>query len=180
MPDGRHRTPLRRYDPSRRSYEAVEPRDVIAELNTRFQTKDDRYFTMTYGVLNAQTSVLRLSQAGNPNPILIERRGKVTALSTGGMPVGLWPDMEFDSIEVPFQCGDRLVLYSDGVSECANADEEEFGDARLLEYLRATATSRSTRLLNGLERKLETWHGSSDFADDVSVLALEFTGEQIQ
>ncbi|HYI97096.1 MAG TPA: SpoIIE family protein phosphatase [Bryobacteraceae bacterium] len=179
-PDGRNRTPLRRYDRKANSYEAVEPSDVITELNTRFQTRDDRYFTMTYGVLNAQTSVLRLAQAGNPNPVLIERRGKATALSSGGMPVGLWPDMVFDSIEVPFQCGDRLVLYSDGVSECANADEVEFGDARLLEYLKATAHQPLEETLNGLEKELEAWRGSTDFADDVSVLALEFMGEHIQ
>jgi sigma-B regulation protein RsbU (phosphoserine phosphatase) len=179
-PEGPHRTPLTRYGPRGSTCEAVEPREVISELNSRFQTKDDSYFTMTYGVLNAQTSVLRLAQAGNPNPVLIDRAGSVKALSSGGMPVGLWPDMDFDCVEVPFGSGDRLVLYSDGVSECANVEGVEFGDARVLEYLNASALHPLDTMLNGLEEKLEIWRGSTDFADDVSVLALEFTGEEIQ
>jgi sigma-B regulation protein RsbU (phosphoserine phosphatase) len=179
MPDGSHRSPLTRYDPRSGSYEVVEPRHVISELNSRFQAKNDKYFTMTYGVLNAQTSILKLAQAGNPNPLLIERSGSVRSLGSGGMPVGLWPEMDFDCIEVSLRSGDRLVLYSDGVSECASVDEEEFGDARVLEVLSGAARQPLDVMLKSLEEELETWHGSEDFADDVSMLALELTGEKI-
>ena len=61
-------------------------------------------------------------------------------LTNGGTPVGLWPDMDFDCIEVPFQRGDRLVLYSDGIPECTNPRNEEFGDERLMKYLSESAT----------------------------------------
>jgi sigma-B regulation protein RsbU (phosphoserine phosphatase) len=179
-PDGPSATPLRRGDRSCATCEAVEPREVICDLNARFQTKDDRYFTMTYGVIDPELSVLRLAQAGNPNPVLIERGGSVCTLSSGGMPVGLWPDMDFDSIEVPFRAGDRLVMYSDGVSECANTEGAEYSDARVLDYLTANARQPLDTVLNGLEQELETWRGSPAFADDVSVLALEHTGEHIQ
>lgn len=180
MPDGAHGSPLKRYDAHRDAYQVVEPRDVISELNKRFQTKDDKYFTMSYGLLDSQASILRLAQAGNPNPVLIQANGNVRSLSDGGMPVGLWPEMDFDCVEVPFQPGDRLVLYSDGVSECADRENDEFSDARLLEYLSGAAKQPLEQMLSGLEQELEAWHGSGEFADDVSLLALELTGEKVQ
>jgi sigma-B regulation protein RsbU (phosphoserine phosphatase) len=71
-------------------------------------------------------------------------------------------------------------MYSDGVSECANTEGAEYSDARVLDYLTANARQPLDTVLNGLEQELETWRGSPAFADDVSVLALEHTGEHIQ
>jgi len=178
-PDGAHNSPLKRYDAACGDIVVVRPSDVISELNERFQTRDDKHFTMSYGVLDPHRRVLRLAQAGNPNPVLIRRGGRVTTLSNGGMPVGLWPEIDFDSVEVPFELGDRLVLYSDGISECANSQNEEFGDARMLAYLSNACNSSLESMLKGLERELERWHGSVDFEDDVSVLALELVREEI-
>ena len=172
-PDGAHNSPLKKFDA------IVRPNEVISELNRRFQAKDDQYFAMSYGVLDSKSSVLRLAQAGNPNPVLIQPGGQVKTLSNGGMPIGLCPEMDFDFVEVPVAVGDRLLLYSDGISECANSQHEEFGDARLLEYLSKSAHHPLDDVLNGLERELERWHGSSDFDDDVSLLALELIGEEI-
>jgi phosphoserine phosphatase RsbU/P len=178
-PDSAHNSPLKKYDADCGEFTVVRPSEVISELNQRFQARDDKYFTMSYGVLDSRSSLLRVAQAGNPNPVLIHPGGHVRTLSSGGMPVGLWPDMDFDSVEVPFTRGDRLVLYSDGISECANENHEEFGDARLLEYLSSTADRPLREMLNGLERELESWHGCADFEDDVSLLALESIGEEI-
>ena len=66
------------------------------------------------------------------------------------------------------------------MSECTNGDSQEFGDARVLDYLTVNARQPMEAMLNGLEQMLETWRGSMVFADDVSVLALEYMGEQVQ
>ena len=75
-PDATDGSPLKRYDRAAGRFELAEPREVMAELNRRFQSKDDRYFTMTYGLLDSETSLLRLAQAGNPNPLLIDPEGE--------------------------------------------------------------------------------------------------------
>lgn len=174
-PDAKYGTPLKRLAPNGETFEVVEPAEVVADLNRRFQNRDDKHFTMSYGLLDSQASLLRLAQAGNPNPVLIESGGRVKTLTEGGFPVGLWPEMDFDYVEAPFKPGDRLVLYSDGVTECTNCREEEFGDQRLLRYLSRAASQPLDGILNGLERQLEDWHGSSEFTDDVSLLAVELT-----
>ena len=135
---------------------------------------------MSYGLLDAQRSLLRLAQAGNPNPLLIQTEGGVRSLTSGGMPVGLWPDIDIDYIEIPFAPGDRLVLYSDGITECTNDDGEEFGDERLVQYLAASAQGSLDMMLHGLERRLEHWRGSTGFRDDISLLAVELIGQEKQ
>jgi sigma-B regulation protein RsbU (phosphoserine phosphatase) len=179
-PDGGHGSPLKRYNPFGQTFEVAKPVEVMTELNKRFQSMPDKHFTMSYGLLDAETSLLRLAQAGNPNPLMIQSSGHVKALTSGGMPVGLWPSMDLDYIEVPFERGDRLMLYSDGITECTNARNEEFGDDRLVKYLRDSAAQPLHTLLNGLEGELETWHGSTRFTDDISLLAVELAGQKEQ
>lgn len=179
-PEDIHGGPLKRYEPGSDSFSVARPADVISDLNRRFQAAGDRHFTMSYGLLDLQNSLLRLAQAGNPNPVLIQSGGSVRTLTSGGMPVGLWPEIHIDNVEIPFAHGDRLVLYSDGITECTNLRNEEFGDERLVRCLAGAAREPMELMLNNLERQLEHWHGSADFSDDVSLLAVELTGQEMQ
>ena len=65
----------------------------------------------------------------------MHRDGTHERLSEGGIVLGAFPDQTFHTGSMKLQSGDRLVLYTDGVTEAANADDEEFGDARLIEVL---------------------------------------------
>ncbi|HYO81782.1 MAG TPA: PP2C family protein-serine/threonine phosphatase [Bryobacteraceae bacterium] len=179
-PDAAHGGPLRKYESASDTFAVATPTEVIEDLNSRFQAAGDRHFSMSYGLLDMDTSLLRLAQAGNPNPVLIHSGGQVRTLTTGGMPVGLWPEIQIESVEVPFSPGDRLVLCSDGITECTNVRDEEFGDGRLIEFLAGAARQPLDSMLNGLERRLEHWHGSANFTDDVSMLAVELTGQEMQ
>lgn len=174
-PDSAHGTPLKRYNKVTGSYDIVPPAEVVADLNARFQSKDDRYFTIIYGILNSRTGELLMTQAGHPNPILIERDGGPVVLGGGGGPVGLWPEMDYDTIHAQLRPGDKLILYSDGITECPNPDDVLFGEERLLEFLRDHAAEPLGPLLASLESTMEKWRGQEEFDDDVSVLALELT-----
>ncbi len=168
-------SPLKRLNSATGEFEAMDPDEAIRELNRRFQTTDDRYFTMIYGVVDTGSRRLKLGQAGHPNPLLMTADGKVSVLGTGGMPVGLWPDIDFDLIDVSFGPGDRLFLYSDGVSECANSRDNMYGDDRVMKYFESSAGKPLDDVIGGLEPDLDAWRDGRDFRDDVSVMALEFT-----
>ena len=172
-PDAAHGSPLKRYDRSTGQSDVLSPRDAVRELNRRFQPKDDRYFTMLYGVLDTRSSILQMAQAGHPGPILIRKEGDLETLGSGGMPVGIMRDIEFDSFETYVRPGDRLLLYSDGVTECTNMQDEAFGEIRLLSYLKQRTVETIDELLEGLLRAIRTWRGSTEFGDDVSLLAIE-------
>jgi sigma-B regulation protein RsbU (phosphoserine phosphatase) len=176
-PDSAHGGPLTRLNSSTGIYDAVPPAEVVSDLNQRFQSKDDRYFTMAYGLFDSRTGELSLTQAGHPSPVWIRAGRELQMLGEGGSPVGLWPDMEYDTVHASLCPGDRLVLYSDGVVECANAQGELFGDQRLLDYLQGARDECLPQMLAGLEKEMELWRGGTEFDDDVSLLALEFSGQ---
>ena len=174
-PDATHGSLLKRYDLGSDTFEVLDPGEAIHELNRRFQLKDDRYFTMIYGVLNIHSSVLQVAQAGHPGPILIRKNGNLQILGTGGMPVGLWPDIEFDCFDIVISRGDRLLMYSDGITECKNLHGEEFGEERLIAYLTLYAAQPLDQLLGKLMAEIRTWRVITEFEDDLSLLAVEMT-----
>src|SRR5579863_6009885 len=92
-PDASRGSPLRRLNRATQLSEILSPGDAIRELNRRFQTKDDRYFTMIYGLFDTSSSILRVAQAGHPGPVLIGKNCQPEILGTGGMPVGLWNEI---------------------------------------------------------------------------------------
>jgi len=178
-PDATQGSPLKRYDAATGRSQVLSPEDAVHELNRRFQSRDDRYFTIIYGVFNIRSSTLRFAQAGHPSPILVRSEQEPAILGNGGMPIGLWPEIEFDCFDISVSPGDRILLYSDGVTECVNGHGEAFGEGRLLAYLREQQSRPLEELLTCLLAEITLWHGNSEFSDDVSLLAIEITGEGI-
>jgi sigma-B regulation protein RsbU (phosphoserine phosphatase) len=178
-PDQTHGSPLKRFDSASQTYVPVSPDETMADLNRRFQSRDDQYFTMIYGILNTQTLMLRFTQAGHPHPLLIRGAREMKTLGTGGSPVGILPGVKYDTVEMQLEPGDRLFLYSDGVSECNNPAGDMFGEERLLKYLTNARSKPLNDMVGGLETEIENWHGKAEFDDDVSVLALELAEKTI-
>jgi len=83
------------------------------------------------------------------------------------------PEVEYDSLTITLEPGDRLFLYSDGISECANTEGKIFTEARLLNLIEGTAGLMLDQIIRQLEEQLIKWRGSEEFEDDISLLALE-------
>jgi sigma-B regulation protein RsbU (phosphoserine phosphatase) len=167
---------VKRFIPEAPGYQVVPPNEVVQELNRSFQNDNDMYFTMVYGIFDTASGHLRLTQAGHPNPILARKNMAPQLLGDGGFMVAALPDVEFDLLEEDLQPGDRLLLCSDGVTECHNLAQQQFGMDRLEDCLNQGASQPLDELMHSLEEKLLHWRGSEEFDDDVSVLALEMSG----
>jgi sigma-B regulation protein RsbU (phosphoserine phosphatase) len=155
--------------------EITPPADLLRELNRRFQDDSDalQYFTMIYGIVDAERDVVTLAQAGHPAPLLVRADGRVEFIGETGFPVGMLPGSDWEQHEFPFRAGDRLYLYSDGVTECANDRREAFGPARLEEVVREHAAATVGDAVAAVERRLHQWRAAEEFADDVTLLGLE-------
>jgi phosphoserine phosphatase RsbU/P len=154
------------------------PAEVARLLNRQFQVSAEMsmYFTMVYAVLNIRTGVMRFVRAGHTSPICVTSRRECTVLEEGSPPIGLLADFEFIESQLTLSRGDRIFIYSDGITECEGPDGQQFGEDRLQEFLVATHASSLEETLNSLEKDLCAWRGegATGFLDDVSMLAIEY------
>jgi sigma-B regulation protein RsbU (phosphoserine phosphatase) len=166
-------SPMVRFDPHLELKRIVPPVEVVGELNRRFQTTGDGYFTMIYGVLDTETHEIRFCQAGHPSPLKVSKDGTIATVGDGGFPVGLWPNMTYDETVIQLMPGERLLLYSDGIFECVNNKKAKYSMERLQLLVSAHASSSVKELLNAISADLELWCEGTGFGDDVSLLVIE-------
>ncbi|EMJ0102028.1 TPA: fused response regulator/phosphatase [Enterobacter cloacae] len=162
------------------------PAEVIRILNSRFCSEENditSYFTIIYGVIDPATGQGLLCQAGHPTPVIVNADSAVTAVGDGGPPVGLIPDLSWDDVAFTLNPGDRLCLFSDGITECENVEGEQFGPQRLQRWLHQHARLPVDELLSQFGQHLNDWRNAhrdepTALTDDVSLLVIERQGEQ--
>jgi phosphoserine phosphatase RsbU/P len=155
------------------------PAEAVAALNRQMTSLDlgANYLTCSYGLLDERSGAVQLVRAGHTMPVLVHADGRSQVLDDeGDMPVGLFPGAEFHHINLRLGRGDRLCLYSDGVTECEAGDETEYGVERLAAFLGASAGLPLDQLICQFKDEMHRWcHTTSDaFKDDVSMLVIEY------
>jgi sigma-B regulation protein RsbU (phosphoserine phosphatase) len=150
---------------------------LVERLNAESQEDTEgAYFTLVCGVIAADGAGVDLVRAGHPMPILAHR-GEARFIADGNPPVGMLPGLAYGAVNVALAPGDRLIIYSDGITECANREGEEFGEARLAAFLGAHADLALPALVERLERLLREFRGVQGFEDDISMLVIERAAE---
>ena len=167
--------PLRSPLPDPPYYRLHSPREVALQLNERFLSIGEhiQYFTMVYGILDIRTGEGSLTQAGHPSPIHQKGDGTVRRIGDGGFPVGLVPAVDYDDHPATLLPGERLFLYSDGITECTNPEGRMFGAERLMEIIRRGRGYSLRTVIQQIEAELAKFRGGAGYIDDVSLLALE-------
>ncbi len=152
----------------------ASPTRVASTLNKRYpmEITSEFYFTLFYGVLDLAESTMRWVRAGHPPPIFINN-GSSTLLEQGDPPIGMFPDWEFTEHKTEFHKGDRLFLYSDGITEASNSDSQMFGAQRLASLLSNSSKQPLGDVIQNADRAILTHHGDNQFNDDLSMLAIE-------
>jgi sigma-B regulation protein RsbU (phosphoserine phosphatase) len=132
-----------------------------------------RYATMFFGILSRDGELVFFN-AGHPSPLII-REGKVTELYTkGSLPVGLVPEAEFTADTVNLQPSDTLILFSDGVTEAADPEEQLYGVPRLQEVLSGKHDVPLEELQKSILESVLAFTRGADQADDITVLLLRY------
>ncbi|NUH66920.1 SpoIIE family protein phosphatase [Sulfitobacter sp. S0837] len=162
------------------SYAARPPREVIEELNDLVLDEMDteHYFTLILAIVDLSSGAVTIAQAGHPHPALLRNDGRIEQNGTGGFPVGLLSGVKFDQFEVQMSQGDRLLLLSDGVTECPDRAGNMLGEAGLAEMLTDLRRFSGPALLSALVWNLSEFAGSREFPDDVSGILFEYLGPQ--
>lgn len=115
----------------------ISPGEILKIANEQLfkHTDAEKFATFFLGILDPAAHVLRYSNGGHEYPYLVSREGKLQRLQSGGLPLGLLNQQEYQEDTVDMEIGDCLCIYSDGITESMNIEEEEFGEQRLQEIL---------------------------------------------
>jgi len=143
---------------------------VLEEMET------EHYFTLMLGNIDLKTGLVTLSQAGHPHAVVQRANGTTEIFGDGGMPVGLIEEAEFDEFQVKLERGDRLLIPSDGITECPSADGNMLDNSGLMRLMQQNANIKGGSLFETLLWDLTKYSGERDFPDDVSAVLVEFSG----
>ncbi|HEY3293924.1 MAG TPA: PP2C family protein-serine/threonine phosphatase [bacterium] len=111
--------------------------------------------------------------AGHNPPRLVRTDGSIVPLTAGGFCLAVIPEAVYEEETVTVSSGDILVSFTDGVCEAMNAAEEEFGEERIAELCRDRCTAECACLVETIERDVVTFHGSSSFDDDFTLVVVK-------
>jgi serine phosphatase RsbU (regulator of sigma subunit) len=102
----------------------------------------------------------------------------VEALGQGGLPVGILSNADYEEIRFPFGPGDRLVVYSDGLTEAEDREKQPFGEERLHDLLQSHHEDEAGPLMEAVTAAVQQWRVSEDLDDDMTLLILEATQDE--
>jgi sigma-B regulation protein RsbU (phosphoserine phosphatase) len=132
-----------------------------------------RYATMFFGILD-DAGALEYINAGHPSPILLRNTTAEEAFTEGSFPVGLVPEAEFSTATLKLEPNDTLVLYSDGVTEAMDPDEQLYGVGRLREVLQGKNEMGLDDIQKMVLESVENFARGARQADDVTMLLVRF------
>ncbi|NOQ23271.1 MAG: SpoIIE family protein phosphatase [Candidatus Aegiribacteria sp.] len=153
--------------------------DTVQRLNSLMSRRmpDDKFITFFYGVLNPVERTLSYCCAGHDPPILSGNDGIVSNLSEGGLVLGVKSDAVYRTTTMKLNPDDRLLLYTDGITESMNKETgEEFGSDRLSDFLTGQDSLQSQYILENLLDRLESFRGEVAALDDMTLLMITCTG----
>ena len=153
----------------------ADPVQVFSQINRLLCSHSEvgRYATMFIGVLG-RDGVFEYIKAGHPSPLLL-RKGKVTELYTdGSFPVGLIPEADFASARIELEPEDTLVLFSDGVTEAENANQDLFDVSGLRQALAGHENTPVEALQQSILESVQAFTKGAKQSDDITLLVVRY------
>lgn len=152
--------------------------DVAARMNSFLHrsTGASSYATFFYAQVDEERRQLRYVNAGHNPPYLVrtlEAQSPIEELATGGIIIGMFPMASYEEATVDLRAGDVLLIFTDGVTEALNTNEEEFSEERLKTLLRSVAHLPVEEIKSAISKELHSWIGEAPQHDDLTFVVLK-------
>jgi len=139
-------------------------------------TAPEKYVTAALVDLEPSSGAIRFVGAGHVDTLILRTDGQTVTLASTGMPLGMLPPLiPYGEVRLQLEPGDTLVLFSDGVTDAQNIADDEFGEARLVECLRASAGAPVDTVIANIMSAIDAFAGSAPQFDDITVLVARRT-----
>jgi sigma-B regulation protein RsbU (phosphoserine phosphatase) len=136
-------------------------------------TDADKFATLFCGVLDYRNHRLTYSNAGHNYPYYFSESGEPARLAVGGLVLGCIEDFSYREESLEVRPGDALLVFSDGISESTNADDEEFGEGRVARVLLDHREQPAAEIVNAIVRSVREYSGESAQTDDMTLLVIK-------
>jgi sigma-B regulation protein RsbU (phosphoserine phosphatase) len=159
---------------------AEEPSDLSA-LMTRLNKitcancPSNRFITFFISMLNPATGDLAFANAGHNPPIIVRSSGEIELLEGGGPVLGILPIAKYGEQQARLGKGDLLVIYSDGVTEATDVNEDEYGEERLTEELKKHRAANAGAIVSAVTESVSRFVGGAPQADDITLVVAKRT-----
>ena len=133
----------------------------------------NRFVTLFYAELDPDSGAVSFLNAGHNPPLIVHAAGTVEQLASGGLPLGIKADADYREGRTTLQLGDVLVIYSDGVTEAASPNGEEFGPTRLYEVVSRNVDASAAGIRDRIESALTKFSQGTQAADDITLVIVK-------
>lgn len=157
------------------------PAEVLSALDLEYPfERFSNFFTMVYLLIDTARGTLTCSNAGHPQPVILRKGGGIQRLKRGGPVIGLRSirppadrEIVFSEEKVQLTPGDRVLLYTDGLTEYQNAAGELYGSARFFGQLETLKEKPLADMIEAVRLSLREFGGGANPADDMTLLGIE-------
>ena len=129
----------------------------------------DKYATLFYAIL-CPTGQITYVNAGHNPPMLVKGDGQVLPLTSENLPIGMFAEATYKESTMDIACGDTLVMYTDGVTEAANTEDDMYGEERLAAFLVPSNGQEIDQVRDRLLQAVKTFAGGEPQNDDITVV----------
>ena len=154
----------------------ADPHDLCASVNRLLchNISSGKFVTFVYAVVDTGAGIIRYANAGHNPPIVARASGEIDRLVPTGLVLGVAPEWTYTSGVLPFGRGDRLICFTDGITEAVAPDDEEFGEERLLAVIADRPRGSSEGLVQAISHAVGAWthHEPQDDATLIVISAL--------
>ena len=157
------------------------PAEVLKAVNKQLQenNKEEMFVTMWFGILDTVTGKIVAANAGHEYPAVMQPGGEFELVKDKhGLVLGAMEDVSYTDYELILKPGSKLFVYTDGVPEATNRHGELFGTERMIAALNTDTEADPERLLQIMRRAIDNFVKDADQFDDLTMLCLEYKGEE--
>jgi sigma-B regulation protein RsbU (phosphoserine phosphatase) len=162
------------------SEEELSVSQSMMRANRRLKkdVKSGMFVALLFAVLNSRDRTMTLCSAGQTQPVLLSAKtAEASLVETRGdtFPLGILDDAEYEETQLKLEPGDKVVLYTDGIVEAMNEQEDMFGFERLLELVKNSQTQTAESLLEEIKSNVNEFAGSAPQHDDITIIVIQAT-----
>ena len=171
---------LKRSTESASDSQIMSPAEVLNALDQEFPfDRFNNFFTINYLVLDTKTGLFTYANAGHPKPVILRKNGLLEELTVSGPPIGT-RDFRLNDTEIFFKeeqvqiyPGDKVILYTDGLVEYYDENDEFYGNRQFYETLMAIKEKPVNDIVNHVIKSLKAFGNNAKTADDITLLGFE-------